>query len=79
MEIFGVSSRPPQNGVTLYQNGAVYGRSRWFLERARPKIKFGTERPGTMNDQISKNGNEWNGVVTVNFLTERPLSRDRPL
>ena len=29
------------------------------LERARPKIKFGTERPGTRNDQILKKyGNE---------------------
>ena len=29
-------------------------RSWSFLEQARPKIKFGTERPGTRNDQISK-------------------------
>ena len=52
--ISAILTRPPQNGVTLYQNGAVPGRSRSFLERARPKIKFGTERPGTRNDQISK-------------------------
>merc|ERR1711911_533690 len=46
--------RPPQNGATLYQNGAVPGRSRSFLERARPKIIFGTERPGTRNDRFRK-------------------------
>ena len=50
----GISIRPPQNGATLYQNGAVPGRSRSFLERARPKIIFGTERPGTRNDRFRK-------------------------
>ena len=67
-----VITRPPQNGVTLYQNGAVPGRSRSFLERARPKIKFGTERPGTRNDQISK---KWERVERGRVRNEVVPSR----
>ena len=49
-----IVTRLPQNDATLYPKGAVPERSRLILERAEPKIKFGTERPGTRNDQISK-------------------------
>ena len=67
-------TRPPQNGATLYQNGAVPGRSRSVLERARPKLKFGTERPGTRNDQISK---KWERVERGRARNEVVPSRSQ--
>ena len=62
-------TRPPQNGATLYQNGAVPGRSRSFLERARPKIIFGTERPGTRNDRFRKKWERGKIFGTRSFLS----------
>ena len=53
-----MSIRPPQNGTTLFQNGAVPGRSGSFLERARPRSYLERNDPEQGTPRFQRNGNE---------------------
>ena len=63
-------ARPPQDGATLYQNGAVPGRSRSFGNEHDQKVYLERNDPEQGTSRFQKNGNEWNEVVpgTRSFL-----------
>ena len=51
-------ARPPQNGTTLFQNGAVPGRSGSFLERARPRSDLERNDLEQGTTRFQRNGNQ---------------------
>ena len=74
MNPIDVFSRPPQNGTTLFQNGAVPGRSWLFLERARPRPYLERNDPEQGTTRFQKNGNEKNVIYSLELTAFKNLS-----